>query len=195
MRIDYLVDTIFKQLNPLNVPQLEDTKTKYFIPLTEHDTGFTRFVSNETWFNPYEVMRAAKAIPIFYNHTVRLGGSRYLDGDISTNTSTLIQKAIDEGAKKVFVVTNNHAPTRTGNLAVRMYARTLPRALRTTVINDLKIIPIPTWPPEVEIMYLTPSVPLPAKLYTRKPRKVIESYHIGYGDVMAKQQEIAAFLG
>src|SRR3989344_995627 len=111
LRLDYVVDTILRRELPLDETTLKQAKTRWFVPVTDLDTGRTEFVTNSTWFDPYEVMRAAKAIPFLYGGTVRLGGKNYIDGDVSVNIAELIKKARREGATKILVIAHTFKVT------------------------------------------------------------------------------------
>ncbi len=195
MRINYLVDTIFKEYIPLDVPKLEHVTTQYFVPVTDAQTGRAVFISNDTWFNPYEVMRAAKAIPILYNGHVHLGGRSYLDGDFSTSVAALVKQAIDAGAKRILCITNTDAPTRFEAAVIKAYARFLNPQLREAVLADLPNDARVLWPHGIEFMTLSPSLPLPSNLYTRDRRRVIETYTMGFNDLLDKRADIERLFG
>ena len=194
MRINYMVDTVSKEYLPLNTEKLEQTLTRFFVPVTDQDTGDTRFIGNELWFSPYEVMRAATAIPILYNGHVRLGSRSYLDGDFSTGVASLIKKAMDAGARRILLITNTDAPTQMGKWILRMYGTLLRPGLRTSLIEDLETDQSITWPDGLEVVHISPSYPLPTLLYSREKRKVVESFNMGKADLLAKQEEIKALF-
>jgi len=194
MKINYLIDTIAKEYLPLNLEKLENTQTRYFVPVTDQDTGDTRFIGNELWFNPYEVVRAATAIPILYNGHVRLGSRSYLDGDFSTGVASLIKKAMDAGARRILLITNTDAPTQLGKWILRLYGTLLRPGLRTSLIEDLQTDQSITWPKGLEVVHVSPTYPLPTLLYSREKRKAIESFNMGAADLLAKQDEIKALF-
>jgi len=190
MRINYLIDTIFKEYLPLDVHRVDESLTKYFVPVTDVDTGHADFITNDTWFNPYEVMRAAKAVPILYNGHVHLGGRSFLDGDFSTSMASLVQTAIDAGAKRILCITNTDAPGRFEAGILKAYAMMLNPALRLAVLEDIMNDKPIRWPDGVEFMTLSPSLPLPSSLYTRDRRRVIETFTMGFEDVLQRRAEI-----
>jgi len=194
MKINYMVDTISKEYLPLNLEKLEATPTRYFVPVTDQDTGDTRFIGNELWFNPYEVMRAATAIPILYNGHVRLGSRSYLDGDFSTGVASLIKKAMDSGARRILLITNTDAPTQVGKWILRLYGTLLRPGLRTSLIEDLETDQSITWPEGIEVVHVSPTYPLPTLLYSREKRKAVESFNMGSNDLLAKRDEIKALF-
>jgi len=189
--IDYIIDVILKREMPLDEGTLSKTKTRWFVPVTDLDTGHTEYVSNETWFDPYEVMRAAKAIPLLYGGAVRLGARSYIDGDVSVNMATLIRKARDEGATKIFVISNTTKNTGSMRWFIRFMALISRPMIRQLVLNDMNRAEWDHLPGDVEILVVAPSYPLPAGTLTFVRRKVAEAYQMGIDDLLAKREEIA----
>lgn len=191
LNIDYIIDVILKRETPLNEEALEKTKTRWFVPVTDLDTGHTEYISNETWFDPYEVMRAAKAIPLLYGGAVRLGARPYIDGDVSVNMAALIRKAREEGATKIFVISNTSKLTGGMRWFIRFMALISRPMIRQLVLNDMERAEWDHLPGDVEILVVAPSYPLPAGTFTLVRRKVAEAYQMGVDDLLAKREEIA----
>lgn len=194
MKINYLIDTVFKSYMPLDIEAFSKAPTQYFVPVTDIQSGETEFITNGTWFDPYEVMRAAKAIPILYNGHVRLGGHTYLDGDFSTSVMSLIEKAIEQGAKRIICITNTTPPGRVAKLFLKAYAKLLHPGLRTSFLNDLESPQDISWPDGIEFLSLSPSFPLPALIYSRNKREVIETFNMGYDDLLARREDIEKLI-
>lgn len=190
LRINYLVDTISKQYLPLDIAKAESTKTHFFVPVTDVKTGETKFIDNEMWLSPYEVIRAATAIPILYNGHVTLGGHSYLDGDFSAGMTDLIGTAIAAGATRILCITNSDAPTKVGKAILRAYGALLRGGLRRALFRDLEMDQVIEWPDKVEFSLISPTSPLPTLLYTRERRKVVEAYTMGYEDLLLKKDEV-----
>jgi len=190
MNINYLIDTVFKSYMPLNVDTFSETTTKYFVPVTDINSGVSEFITNDTWFDPYEVMRAAKAIPILYNGHVRLGGRTYLDGDFSTSIVDLMNKALEQGAERIICITNSTPPSQMAKFFLRAYAKLLHPNLRASFLKDLESGQEIQWPEGLQFVCLSPSFPLPAVIYSRNRREVIETFTMGYDDMMARREDI-----
>ncbi len=189
--IDYFIDTLLKKRFPLDTNVLDNTPARWFVPLTDAETGEPRFVDNTYLLDPYEVMRAAKAIPILYNGHVRIGTKKYIDGDMSTSTGTLIRKAIDAGARRILCITNSPPPTRAARFALTAYAYAHPAALRETILNDIREQRHGVdWPNGLRILHVFPSSKEPAGVMTRNRRKVTESFYMGYDDLLAQREDI-----
>jgi len=190
LRVDYIVDTIMRRELPLDERTFVKAKTKWFVPVTDLDTGRTEYISNNTWFDPYEVMRAAKAIPFLYGGAVRLGGHSFVDGDINMNMGDLIRKARKEGATKILVITNTNVLSGALKWFTRVYALFAGPMLRQLVLNDIKRTHWDHLPSDVEILVIGPSYPLPIGLVSRSRREVAQSYQMGWDDILAKRVEI-----
>ncbi|MBP6868526.1 MAG: hypothetical protein KBC16_00245 [Candidatus Pacebacteria bacterium] len=194
LRINYLIDTVAKKYLPLDVEKVEYSPTKFFMPVTDSESGETRFLNKGLWFNPYEMVRAATAIPIFYNKNVWLGGRNYLDGDFSTSTNALVQKAIAEGATRILCISNTDSPSETRKSILRAYGRLLKPGLRKALMDDLADDQAIHIPEGVQYVCLSPSSTLPAVLYSREPRKIKEAFYMGREDLLAKAEEIRALF-
>lgn len=190
LRINYLVDTISKQYLPLDIDAVEASKTEYFVPVTDTKTGESKFIDRNLWMNPYEVIRAATAIPILYNGHVHLGGKSYLDGDFSVGMVDLIDTAIKAGATRILCITNSDAPTKVGKFILRTYGALLSPGLRKAMIRDMERGQTIEWPDGIKFTLVSPTFPLPTVIYSRERRKVVETFTMGYEDLLAKRTEV-----
>ncbi|MEK7510734.1 MAG: patatin-like phospholipase family protein [Patescibacteria group bacterium] len=190
LRINYLVDTISKTYLPLDVEKAESSNTQFFVPVTDTKTGETKFIDNHLWMNPYEIIRAATAIPLLYNGHVNLGGKSYLDGDFSSGMVDLIDVAIKAGATRILCITNTDAPTKIGKFILRTYGALLSPGLRKAMLRDMERGQTIEWPDGIKFTLVSPTFTLPTVLYSRERRKVVEAFTMGYEDLLAKRDEI-----
>ncbi len=193
-RLDYVVDTILRRELPLNEHTLAKMSTRWFVPVTNLDTGRTEYVSNDTWFDPYEVMRAAKAIPFLYGGAVRLGGRTFIDGDVNVNMAELIRKARQEGATRILVITNAIKLSGAMKWFIRISAFLASPMIRQLVLHDMQRAEWDHLPSDIELLVVGPSYPLPAGTFTRTRRKIVEAYQMGHDDILAKRDAIETFL-
>lgn len=190
LRLDYVVDTILRRELPLDEKVLKNTRTRWFVPVTDLDTGHTEFVTNSTWFDPYEVMRAAKAIPFLYGGAVRLGSKKYIDGDVSVNMAALIRKARREGATSIIVIANTARLSAGMHLFYWLSALFAAPMIRTLILNDMRRGDWDHLPADVDILVVAPDEPLPLGTFTRIRRKVAEAYQMGHDDLLAKRAAV-----
>src|SRR2546430_2459745 len=55
MDVDYLIDVVFKQQEPLDVERVRSSAIQWFIPLKNFDTGETKYVCAADQFDPLEI--------------------------------------------------------------------------------------------------------------------------------------------
>ncbi|OGZ45155.1 MAG: hypothetical protein A2756_01680 [Candidatus Ryanbacteria bacterium RIFCSPHIGHO2_01_FULL_48_27] len=106
MDIDYLVDEVFKKQAPLNIGLLSDLKTKYYIAATDSNSRTRSYFCNDSSVDIFEILRATKAIPFFYNKKVVINGIDYIDGTVSTSFDDALLKARELGATHIIGIDN-----------------------------------------------------------------------------------------
>lgn len=108
--IDYLIDHVFKKRIPLSQDKIKKSRTNLFIPLTNFETGEAEYFDNTTNFDFFEILRAAMAVPLAYNKTVKIGPKNYLDGALSDPLPITIPQV--RNSRKIIILTNprNNAP-------------------------------------------------------------------------------------
>jgi predicted patatin/cPLA2 family phospholipase len=100
--VDYAIDRVVKELKPLDVTALQQTRAKFHACVLDVDSaeGFT--VDALDGVHPVtEVLRATCAMPILYNRPVMLSRRRCIDGGWWDHLP--IQIAIDHGCTDVLV--------------------------------------------------------------------------------------------
>jgi len=102
--IDYLIDEIFRNLDPLDEVKVKNSKTEFLIPALKKSNGQVVYFSNHSNVSIFEAMRATKAMPIAYTLPVKINGERYCDSPLTSAAKTHISKAIELGATKILVV-------------------------------------------------------------------------------------------
>lgn len=142
MDINYLIDTVFKKYEPLNVEKIRILNQKIFISATNTKTGRKKFFTNHDKI--FEALRASKAIPILFGKKVEIDGEKYIDGSLSCPISVNIKKAIDEGATKIIVIKEENLFFHSYliNLFWRSWVIFKPKYLKRVIknyINDYKL--------------------------------------------------------
>ncbi|HEX2792281.1 MAG TPA: hypothetical protein VHO23_01005 [Candidatus Paceibacterota bacterium] len=195
INLDYIIDTLFRVNVPLDERAIGQSPTRWSVPVMDADTGETTFIRNDTWFDPYAIMRAAKALPLLYNGHARLGGKEFMDGDISSDIVDLMNEAIAQGAKRILCITNPKPRTNLERFIIMLNAYQHGPALRKTLLKVLVPEREYTLPEGVKLLALSPSYPLPASLFTKNRRRVIETFNMGYDDLLARRAEVESFFG
>lgn len=103
MDIDWLVDEVFRRIDPLDTRAVFGSRTEWSVPLTDKKSGDVRFISKKDGLDVFEIMRAAKAVPFVYGKPVVLDGREYVDGDI-TKPLDLVSTLLPARISKVILL-------------------------------------------------------------------------------------------
>lgn len=172
MDVDYLVDTIIRKFEPLDLETLSNLRTRYFIPVKSAKTGKGRYFSCREGIDIHEILRATKALPFFYGRTVNIGGELYLDSAFTITKEHGISKAIELGATHILVLEiHSRKPGRLRSLSNRIISRfSNPTSHHPHQDSGAKILRLG---PDKN----------PAPPVTRNPEILSAAYHKGYEDV------------
>lgn len=107
--IDYLVDDLFKKVFPINILNLRKSAIEVVVPAICYETAQIKYFSSKKdekldWF---EILRAAKALPLVYGKRVEIDGLHFFDTPYSSSWDVHIQKAESFGATHLIVVDLN----------------------------------------------------------------------------------------
>jgi len=105
--IDYLIDQVFKKLDPLDVEAVKKSPTELLIATTNYKTGLIRYFSNRENVDIFEALRASKAMPVVYGKKIVLDGEFYIDGALVGSIAVNMREALRRGAQKIIVIHNN----------------------------------------------------------------------------------------
>jgi len=101
--IDYLFDTIFAKVKPLDTKKILDSPTRLFISLLAVSTGDgLLMVAQERAAPLLDILKAATAMPLLYNRTVHINGAEYADG--AWVNSLPLDAAMDSGCTDILVL-------------------------------------------------------------------------------------------
>lgn len=133
--VDRLIDRVLKQSAPLDVAALARSATTILIPITDADTGETHYVRPQDT-DPYELLRAAKAVPVFYRRRITLSGKRYLDGEVGPTLADHVREAESRGATRILIMNNGWPDNAFRHLLKHMIAISEPHGLRERMLRD-----------------------------------------------------------
>lgn len=102
--IDFLVDEVFKKKAKLNAEKIQNSPILLAVPVIDTKSGKLKYFTNKDKVDWFEVLRAGKAIPIFYNKAVQIGKQSYHDSHLSASPETHTQYAKKLGATKIISV-------------------------------------------------------------------------------------------
>ncbi len=189
MRIDYLIDTVLKRQRPLDTKRLAEVKTRYFIPVTETSTGVVRYFTNADSVDVFEVLRAAKALPIASNKKVLIQNKTYFDGGVVHTLGDEVKKAINEGANTVVVISNDTPYSIYMMFLPRIYAfMFMSLEIRKKFFDKFRSWGnIPYGIEGVNIFYVSRPF-LPGGILTRNKKRLEEIFKLGYEDVLDNKE-------
>ncbi len=180
-----MVDTIFKKQDPLNTDNIIKSKTRLFFCLTNYLTGGPEYFTNDGKTDMFEIMRATTAVPIIFNKKVKINKNYYIDGDITSSIDKNIQKAIDEGAKKILVIQNDDDDTSSSGF---IFWRLVSLFSNKSIRKDIKNIYVNnnlSVPEGVEIYTIKPDRETPAGHLDDKKGDLQKTFAMGYVNVLA----------
>jgi predicted patatin/cPLA2 family phospholipase len=189
MDVDYLVDTVFKKQEPLDTQSLAQSPIQWFIAVTELDTSKTRYLTAADHLDPFEILRAAKAIPVFFGKSVKLLGKNYSDGEFGSTLEEQVAKAIEQGANRIVVINNVPPHDFVTRWLMKLYAKRQPPGLRRALLHDLYTESVCMTIPGASIVCVFPKK-LPARVATRDKAKLIATFDRGYADALALEKEL-----
>ncbi len=197
MDIGYLVNTIFKKENPLNLKALRNSTTHYHIPIADIKDGTVEYVSNDSALDPYDILRAAKTMPIVCDGPVTIDGKEYMDGGLGTTLRQHMLLAKRHGATHILVIDNANGIKWLVKIALYtfgwmrsphlylLFVRLFKRLKREETKRELA---------GVRILKVKPSRHLPVGLVTRSERRLQKAFAQGVADALSREQELRDFF-
>lgn len=185
--IDYLIDTVFKRMIPLNIKAFKCSHINYLIPVTNSLTGTVEYYSNKDKTDIYEIMRATKAMPILYNKQVALNGQHYCDTNLSAFVDLSIEKAIELGATDIIAISNKK-PAPFEDLFYELWVRTRSKAFRIHYFDIKNKIRVGTNFNKTHVLQIPVNKNTPAGILDNNSKHLKESIALGYQDCINNEQ-------
>ena len=193
MNVDYVIDTVFKRQVPLDTHALFTSKVGWAIPITNFDTGATRYVTARDVLDPFEVLRAAKAIPFFFGKRVTILGKRYFDGELGPTVEDHANYALEQGATRILIINHNPPPSVTSRLLADVYTTSVSAPMRHAILRDWSEKSVCITLPQASVVCVVPKN-LPVNVATRNQKKLRAAYEQGVADARAMKDELRALF-
>jgi predicted patatin/cPLA2 family phospholipase len=101
--IDYLFDKVVTVEKPLNIKRILESRTKLFVAVIDQRTGKELVIDAQATKTPLlRVLKAATAVPIFYNRAIDINGSPYVDAGLRMPFP--LEQAIANGCTDILVL-------------------------------------------------------------------------------------------
>tara|TARA_Y100000310_G_scaffold344530_1_gene457776 strand:+ start:1577 stop:2581 length:1005 start_codon:yes stop_codon:yes gene_type:complete len=106
MDIDYIVDVVLKELDPLDTEAIKNSDIDLRMPVIEKHTGNIRYFTNKDNVDILEVIRAGMSIPLIsgINPWVPIDGDLYCDSALTATAQTHLEEAVNRGANKILII-------------------------------------------------------------------------------------------
>lgn len=189
LNVDYLIDTIFKKLEPLDISRVLASPIEWYIPVTDYETGIPRYLSAKDGLDPFEILRATSAVPIFYGKKVPLLGKRYIDGEVGPTLEDHVKKARELGVTRLLLVQHTAPPHLMKRLIYQTYALSTSHALRDAIMRDLHSDGVHIEFPDMKMIVLSPQN-LPIRTMANSKKKLQATFERGVQDALALKDEL-----
>ncbi len=188
--VDYVVKNIMMEKHPVDVIKALEARPVFYIIATNCHTGKAEYFINDKPESFFEVIKASSSIPILYHKTVRLNGMEYIDGAVSD--SIPVKKAIELGAKEIYVFLTRHEGYRKKKtVADNIVSNTLKKypKLKDTILNrhiiyNESLDLLESKIEGIKIIIIRPKYNLGITRTTTDPQKLKNAFNIGYYDAM-----------
>lgn len=187
---DYLME-IFRA-EGLSNERIRTSPLRILIATTHFLTGATHYFNNHD--DIVSVVHASISMPLLCRTPIIIGNEPHLDGGITTNTNTLITRALSEGADRVIALDLSSPLRWVGRIGMRCYAWRKTAGLRA-VIQNLIDAPYPEHIDAFEgRVYLIRPLNLLVSRMTRIPQNLARAYAIGKKETQ-EDKKLRKFLG
>lgn len=176
--IDFLVDAVFKKMEPLDINSLRSSPIKLFISVVNTETGDIEYLSNKDNIDLFEGLRASAALPIGFNKVVIIKGKTYIDGAVGSSFNNYIEKALEEGADAIIAI-DTEDRSRLNRLLSNLWSYSRKQSFRKGLRSRISSVNCNS-----SVIILKPSVKLSATLMNNSMPNLKETFEIGYKDVI-----------
>jgi len=194
INIDYLIDIIFKRLEPLKIESVKESPVVFYIPTINIDTGKIEYFSNRDKYDLFEVMRAAKAMPIVYNKHVSIGNNKYCDSPLSSLAYSHVSKARELGATDIIIIDthgdNDHSTQKFFDIWALTRESVFRKNYKTLKDSNNKSKQLLL---KEHMVVIRPQKKLSVGLLTNNKKLLSKSFNQGY-DECASNKNIKIFL-
>ena len=193
MDIDYLVDTVCKNQEPLDIRALNSSPIRWFVPINDFDTGHTRYISAADALDPFEVIRATSAVPLLFGKKVPIAGKRYIDGELGPTLQDHVTLALRHGVKRILVLNHTTPRNFVARTILKGYAAHLPHGMHDAVVRDISTNVFAMTAPGARVIAVAPQN-LPAGKLTRDQKKLQKTFEQGVADALSIEKELRSLF-
>jgi predicted patatin/cPLA2 family phospholipase len=105
--IDYLVDFLFKKKYPLDISKLKSEEgLEVIVSSNKFETGELKFFSSKQSDDLFEILKATKALPYFYNKKIKINNENYIDLNPFFPIQTYLEFLKQKDIKNLIIINN-----------------------------------------------------------------------------------------
>lgn len=180
--IDYVIDRVFKEQEPLDIAEVVDSDIHYIVPALNIESGVVEYFSNKDDVDWFEVLRATKAMPILFNKCVGINGHQYCDSRVSSGEGLNILKALEIGATHILVVATDEHENMFEEIGYDLWLDSKSDEFRSNHKKLEEIIASTVLPESIKFLKIAPKEKLPVKVLDNGQDHLRESIKLGYHD-------------
>lgn len=194
--VDYLVDVVLKEKNPLDMKKAANSDIMAYFPLTNAITGKIEYFSNKANVDLWEVVKASVSVPIWTNlFSVKgnpVSGKFFSDSSPAGRFQLHVKKAMEEGMERIIVFDNWHQDDNpTTYFFSKFFACTRNPEFRKNQLNYIKQVENFSLPGNVEFIKIEPQVKLGMSRFEIDNENARKIFKRGYDDTFNNQKLLA----
>lgn len=187
--VDYLIDTVFKKQEVLDVEKIQNSTIHWFIPMSDFDTGYTQYVNAKDKLDLFEVLRATMAIPLAFGRKIPISGKRYIDGEFGPTLQDHVTHALHHGAKRILLLNHTSPWNFISRSVFKGYATHIPQGMHDALIRDISTNVFQMTAPGATVIAVAPQN-LPAWNLTRDQKRLQATFDQGVADALSIEKEL-----
>jgi predicted patatin/cPLA2 family phospholipase len=188
--IDYLVDVVFKKQEPLDTEKIKNSKIDFYIPAINLSNGQLRYFKNDENVDIFKIIKASKAMPVYYGKKIIIEGESYSDCQLSSDVEQNVKKAAELGATHILVIKSNN-PGFVTRIGYKVWLNTRSKLFQKNYFeqqNEVKKIP-----KNLKVLILQPNESLKIGGLDNSHELLCEAVDLGYNDCI-RNKELKIFL-
>ncbi len=181
--IDFLVDQVFKVIDPLFVDKVKESKSQFYISTTDYENGSLKYFSKDDNEDIFEMIRASKAMPVVYNKKVNIGEHSYCDSFMSSSPYTHIKKAIELGATHIIVIDcNGGRKSKLQRFVFGIWALLRGNTFRSSYYANEKECINTSYGSGINMVNIHPRKKLKLGTLENSKKELFKTFYMGYND-------------
>ena len=188
MNVDYVIDTVFKKLDPLDTEALQQSPIDWHLSLTDYANGAAHYIGKDDNVDLFETLRASKAIPLLYGKKVPIEGRLYFDGEVGRTLAEHAHKAKQLGASRIVVI-NHGGHSLVEETVLQAFGGFVSPGLQHAITKQVTNHTTCVYIPGAQVYCVAPKN-LPAGVATRNKQQLRATFARGVADARAMKEDL-----